>query len=247
MKQLIKNLDQYSPLPLQLNGVRDKLVITDGNDHYLLKFGMLTAQGESKDYLTEYMASEMGAMLGYEVHQVALGHYHGRPCAVIRMFPQIPVSFNGLGTSTVSGRKLTLKGRYDRHEGNWGFIKNTTGKYVIAPLYDNGSSLGHRLFIENNTSKIDLLDAIINQPKSAIYINGKKKNYFEGVKGLLGNPLFLAVGEDFLTRLSKANFKPIYDAVRHYDGQYDRLLSYLEEGIKKRGDLIARSLSVRSR
>lgn len=76
-----------------------------------------------------------------------------------------------------------LIGNFDRHGGNWGFIKRNN-QYRIAPVYDNGSSLYPRL---NTDEKIaEVLDSeeeidrrIYTFPTSHIKVKNRKSSYFE--------------------------------------------------------------------
>lgn len=78
-----------------------------------------------------------------------------------------------------------LLANFDRHGYNWGLLKNSK-TYMLAPIYDNGSSLFPRLLDCN-------LDAILNSPEelakrtfqfptSQILLNGKKSSYYEVIK-----------------------------------------------------------------
>ena len=81
-----------------------------------------------------------------------------------------------------------LNGNFDRHGGNWGFIKKDN-KYKIAPVYDNGSSMYPKL---NTDEKINaVLDSIeeINErifkfPTSHVKIDGRKSSYYEVINSL---------------------------------------------------------------
>ncbi|SDC26044.1 HipA domain-containing protein [Paraburkholderia lycopersici] len=46
----------------------------------------------------------------------------------------------------------TVIGNTDRHQDNWGFIFDGSGTCRLAPLFDNGTSLGHERFIERIAS-----------------------------------------------------------------------------------------------
>ena len=81
-----------------------------------------------------------------------------------------------------------LNGNFDRHGGNWGFIKKDN-QYSIAPVYDNGSSMFPRL----NTD--ELLLEVLNDPEeiekrvykfptSHIKMNGRKSSYYEVITSL---------------------------------------------------------------
>ena len=81
-----------------------------------------------------------------------------------------------------------LNGNFDRHGGNWGFIKKDN-KYSMAPVYDNRSSMYPRintderiLEILNNQEEIDR--RIYQFPTSHIKLNGRKSSYYEVINSL---------------------------------------------------------------
>ena len=76
-----------------------------------------------------------------------------------------------------------LIGNFDRHGGNWGFIKHNN-KYRIAPVYDNGASLYPRLNTDEKIAEVLASEEEINQriyqfPTSHIKVNNRKSSYFE--------------------------------------------------------------------
>jgi hypothetical protein len=81
-----------------------------------------------------------------------------------------------------------LLGNFDRHGGNWGFIK-VNNKYTLSPIFDNGSCL------YPNLTDIDEMQKIIHSvnetekrifmfPTSQIKLNGQKSSYYEVIKSL---------------------------------------------------------------
>lgn len=81
-----------------------------------------------------------------------------------------------------------LNGNFDRHGGNWGFIKKD-GKYTIAPVYDNGSSMYPKLnsdeLLQNVLSSEEEIDKrIFTFPTSQLKLNGKKSSYYEVISSL---------------------------------------------------------------
>lgn len=81
-----------------------------------------------------------------------------------------------------------LIGNFDRHGGNWGFIKENN-QYRMAPVYDNGSSLFPRLNTDERLADILKFEDEINQrvykfPTSHIKMNGRKSSYFEVISSL---------------------------------------------------------------
>ena len=81
-----------------------------------------------------------------------------------------------------------LIGNFDRHGGNWGFIKRDN-KYRIAPVYDNGSSLYPKLNTDEKIAEVlasqEEIDKRIYQfPTSHIKVKNGKSSYFEVISSL---------------------------------------------------------------
>lgn len=75
-----------------------------------------------------------------------------------------------------------LLANFDRHGYNWGFLKGRTS-YMLAPIYDNGSSLFPRLHDEELdvilNSQVEMERRTYEFPTSQILLNGKKSSYYE--------------------------------------------------------------------
>ena len=81
-----------------------------------------------------------------------------------------------------------LLGNFDRHGGNWGFLKKDN-KYVIAPIFDNGSCLfpqmtNEKTMLEIMNSVEETDNRIYKFPTSQIKLNGKKSSYYEIINSL---------------------------------------------------------------
>lgn len=81
-----------------------------------------------------------------------------------------------------------LNGNFDRHGGNWGFIKKD-GKYTIAPVYDNGSCMYPKLNTDELVLKVlaseeEIDKRIYSFPTSQVKLNSKKSSYFEVISSL---------------------------------------------------------------
>jgi hypothetical protein len=82
-----------------------------------------------------------------------------------------------------------LIGNWDRHNGNWGFLYNTTTDAIeLAPVYDCGSSLYPQA--DNTIMEAVLSDdkerdfRVFEIPTSAIMAEGKKIKYFDFISSL---------------------------------------------------------------
>ena len=81
-----------------------------------------------------------------------------------------------------------LIGNFDRHVGNWCFIKRDN-KYLIAPVYDNGSSLYPKLNTDDKleavlASENEINERIYKFPTSHIKVKNRKSSYFEVINSL---------------------------------------------------------------
>lgn len=81
-----------------------------------------------------------------------------------------------------------LNGNFDRHGGNWGFLKKNN-QYKLAPVYDNGSCMYPRLNSDEQllrvlNSREELNRRIYQFPTSQIKMNGKKSSYYEVISSL---------------------------------------------------------------
>lgn len=79
-------------------------------------------------------------------------------------------------------------GNFDRHGSNWGFIKENN-RYMLAPVFDNGSSLFSNLTDEEEmkeiiSSKEETEKRIYKFPTSQIRLNGRKSSYFDVINSL---------------------------------------------------------------
>lgn len=81
-----------------------------------------------------------------------------------------------------------LTGNFDRHGGNWGFLKKDN-KYAMAPIFDNGSCLFPNMTDEDEMKAIiddeELIDMRVYKfPTSQIKLHGQKSSYFEVISSL---------------------------------------------------------------
>ena len=81
-----------------------------------------------------------------------------------------------------------LLGNFDRHGGNWGFIRRNN-KYSLAPVFDNGSCLFPNLTDEEEMLRIidseDETDRrVFTFPTSQIRLRGRKSSYYEVINSL---------------------------------------------------------------
>lgn len=111
-----------------------------------------------------------------------------------------------------------LIGNFDRHGGNWGFIKRDN-KYRIAPVYDNGSSLYPKLNTDDKleavlASEDEINERIYKFPTSHIKVKNRKSSYFEVI-----NSLQFEACNDALKRIvPRINFERINTIIDEIEG-----------------------------
>ena len=114
-----------------------------------------------------------------------------------------------------------LNGNFDRHGGNWGFIKKDN-KYRIAPVYDNGSSMYPKLNTDEAiknvlSSEEEIYQRIYKYPTSHIKINGRKSSYYEVINSLK----FEECNKALKRIVPKIDFAKIYKLIDSIEGITD--------------------------
>jgi len=79
-----------------------------------------------------------------------------------------------------------LLGNFDRHGGNWGFIKKNNA-CSLAPVFDNGSCLFPNMANEDEMESImnsvaETKKRVFTFPTSQIKLDGKKSSYYEVIR-----------------------------------------------------------------
>ncbi len=81
-----------------------------------------------------------------------------------------------------------LLGNFDRHGGNWGFLKKLN-RYRLAPVFDNGSCLFPQMYDDSKMSAIISSEELTNErvyrfPTSQIRLGSKKSSYHDVISSL---------------------------------------------------------------
>ena len=105
-------------------------------------------------------------------------------------------------------------GNWDRHNGNWGFLKErNTSKLTIAPIYDCGSCLYPQADEKIMKSIIhdsnELNARIYERPISALKDDGNKIKYFDYISSLKNNDCTEALAR----MVPKINMQEIYEFI----------------------------------
>ena len=111
-----------------------------------------------------------------------------------------------------------LIGNFDRHGGNWGFIKRDN-QYRIAPVYDNGSSLYPKLNTDEKLAEVLASEEEIDQriykfPASHIKVKNRKSSYFE----VISSRQFEACNEALKRIVPRVDLARINDIIDDIEG-----------------------------
>lgn len=125
-----------------------------------------------------------------------------------------------------------LNGNFDRHGGNWGFIRKND-RYRIAPVYDNGSSMYPRLNTDEALLSVmqdsDEIDRrIYTFPTSHIKLDGRKSSYYDVIHSLQFDECNAAL-ERIVPRINLTQIYALVDSIegisdtrkRFYKTMYD--------------------------
>lgn len=133
-----------------------------------------------------------------------------------------------------------LLGNFDRHGGNWGFVKENE-KYRIAPVFDNGSCLFPNLINEKDMMEIisseeETKKRVFQFSTSQIKLHGKKSSYYEVINSLEFNECCEALAYIY----KKINIEEIYTIVDETDFLSDIQRKFYKHMLKSRYELIIR-------
>lgn len=111
-----------------------------------------------------------------------------------------------------------LIGNFDRHGGNWGFIRSY-GKYKIAPVYDNGSCLYPRLNTDEQIWRVLESHAEIDKrifafPTSHIKHHGKKSSYYQ----VIHSTEYEECNKALIRITEKIDLHKVYDLIDSVEG-----------------------------
>ena len=133
-----------------------------------------------------------------------------------------------------------LIGNFDRHGGNWGFIKENN-QYRLSPVFDNGSCLYPNLTDVEMVSRILGSEEEINKrvfefPTSQIRLNGEKSSYYQVINSLKFGECNKALAE-IIPKINMKEIEAMIDGVETIDEIqklfYRRMLNERYEKILK--------------
>ena len=274
-KSEFKDYSKYKVIDnAAIGGVTQKIIVESGDKtRYILKFAMKKMGVVENSHITEFVACKIAKKLGYKVQEVDLGYYEDKECVAIKMFGDIPTTFEGLGESTLEGKEMEYSldwllgikvnkkfklsqeqyikwvwsvfvldlfiSNFDRHENNWGFIKDG-GKYIPAPLFDLGASLYKKFVGEEvrNLTDRQIRYIIEFETRCAIIYKGKKRNYFEIVEGVKSNKLFRTYLNEVINRYKNIDLKGIYSKVSRFNSKYTEYIGFVDRMLNIKADML---------
>ncbi len=132
-------------------------------------------------------------------------------------------------------------GNFDRHGGNWGFIKENN-RYTLAPVFDNGSCLYPNLTDEEEmeqimTSREETEKRIFTFPTSQVKLNGVKSSYYE----VINSHQFKECDTALKTVFNRINMEEINRFIDSLDCISDIHKKFYRHILKSRYELILKN------
>lgn len=123
-----------------------------------------------------------------------------------------------------------LLGNFDRHGGNWGFLKRAD-RYRLAPVFDNGSCLFPQMYDDTEMSAIisseELTDERVYRfPTSQIKLGNKKSSYHD-VIGSLKFPECSAALKRIVPRIDLDSISDIIDGTPFLSDTHRRFYKHM--------------------
>lgn len=117
---------------------------------------------------------------------------------------------------------------FDRHENNWGFIKQDNGIYTIAGLYDMGASLFPKL-IDNCTalSDTEIRHMLEFNTRCAILYKGKKKTYSELISIYKDNNELKSALTWLFECVNKSDYTQYLDTICEFNPRYETYVRFI--------------------
>ncbi|WP_165043885.1 HipA domain-containing protein [Adlercreutzia sp. ZJ138] len=133
-----------------------------------------------------------------------------------------------------------LIGNFDRHGGNWGFIKRS-GRYRLAPVFDNGSCLFPNL-LDDQMSRIissdeETLKRVFEFPTSQVKLNSKKSSYYEVIHSLA----FPECNKALANVMARLDMNAVHACIENLAGVSETRRSFYTHMLDARHELILRS------
>ena len=255
------NVSNWELSKRPIAGRYPKRELTNNGEAYIIKFADYKQNKREVPYhVSEYISSRLINSLGYHVQKVDMATFQGNIGCLIKTYKEPLITFEGLGTSTLSGKNLLYdldllhslfsEGKYaeDFEAYLWdtfcidAFIANLDrhpnnwgffkrkGIYHKAPLFDNASSL-FSLNAFSVGKMADFENHIKKFSNSTIAYKGERQS-FERIILSETSSVFAARLRIFKTRLSKLDLTSLGKVSKHWP-QYNGYLDFVETFIER--------------
>ena len=200
----MRDYSKYEKTPVLFSGAEKKFEIIIDGFRYIVKFQKNSEVGLTFNYVSEYLGSHIFQLLGIPEDDLVAFNGVGES-SLERDKELYQYTYEDITAMLRENMKSTnveetidrfwdmfivdaLIGNFDRHGGNWGFIKRNN-QYRIAPVYDNGSSLYPKLNTDEKleavlSSEEEIDQRIYKFPTSHIKVKNRKSSYFEVISSL---------------------------------------------------------------
>jgi hypothetical protein len=235
--------------------------LINDNKKYIVKLAAYTQNNKEVPYhISEYVASRVIKSIGYAVQDVWMSEFHGLPSCLISILNESLITFDGLGTSTLSGENLLYdldsmgevfnEGKFsgDFEEYLWdtflcdALINNLdrhpnnwgffrrNGFYVPAPLFDNASAL-YSINAFTLNRMADIDDYLHKFGRSKIQYKGERASFREIVKAEK-SPVFLARCAKFKMNIHNIDLSALTNIAYAWE-QYSKYVDFVKQFLER--------------
>jgi hypothetical protein len=231
--------------------------LINGGERYIVKLAAYKQNGDEVPYhVSEYISCRTLKSIGYDVQNVWMSEFHGQPSCLIHVFAEPLITFEGLGTSTLSQENLLYdldmlgelfnEGKFAGvfEEYLWDtflcdvLINNLdrhpnnwgfykrNGVYVNAPLIDNASSL-YSINAFSVKRMGDIDEYIRKFGRSAIQHNGGRHS-FRDIVLKEKSPVFAESRLKFKKRLNDIDLSSLGNIKQAWP-QYNNYIDFVKQ------------------
>jgi hypothetical protein len=243
--------------PVPVAGRYPKHEFINGSGRFILKLAAYKQNGDEVPYhVSEYISCRVLKSIGYDVQNVWMSEFQKQPSCLIHVFTEPLITFEGLGTSTLSQENLL----YDLdilnelfNEGKFfgvfeEYLWNTFlcdvlinnldrhpnnwgffkcgGVYAQAPLIDNASSL-YSINAFSVNRMGDIEEYVKKFGRSAIQYNGERHS-FRDIVLKEKSPVFAESRLKFKKRLNDIDLSSLNNITRAWR-QYDNYIDFVKQ------------------
>lgn len=266
----LHDVSSWTVDPVPLAGRYRKIQLLHRQRKYIIKFAEYRQNGEEVPYqVSEYVAGRILKSLGYDVQEVAMAIYYDQPVCLIETFNKPLITFEGFGTSTLSGENLLYdldilhelfpEGKYSGNfsEYVWdtflcdAFIHNLdrhpnnwgfykeNNMYTRAPLIDCASSL-YSLHAMKPDKMHDIESWILRFGKSAIHYKGERTT-FQKILTSENSEQFKLSASKFKTSLATIDYSCLTHVTRYWP-QYGPYIDFLHKFLERQVEWFVKNI-----